>query len=274
MSFKPTNKEDIRVIRSRENKWLHMLDHWDKYMLARYKKIRTRCRKGIPPAIRPRAWQHLCGAKYLSQQPARHGTFEGYLSQPGEQKWIDDIRKDLHRNFPNHELFGGIYEHIGQSELFKVLKAYSVYKPSDGYCQAQAPIAAALLMNMPAEEAFWCLVCICENYIPGNYNKLDFKLALACPRAEISHNKGSANKRACIHRLMFNFRLLCCRYGGHSIRRRRFVRPSQTSRSKRSQAPEKARHRTHPVHDRVVSLLVLPHFTLELRPPHLGHVFL
>jgi len=30
--------------------------------------------------------------------------------------------------------------------------------------------AAALLMTMPAEEAFWCLVCICENYIPGYYS--------------------------------------------------------------------------------------------------------
>ena len=57
----------------------------------------------------------------------------------------------------------------GQSELYKVLKAYTVYNPKEGYCQAQAPIAAALLMNMPAEEAFWCLICICENYVPGYY---------------------------------------------------------------------------------------------------------
>ena len=64
-------------------------------------------------------------------------------------------------------MFGGTYERIGQNELFKVLKAYTVHNPTEGYCQAQAPIAAALLMNMPATEAFWCLVCICENYIPG-----------------------------------------------------------------------------------------------------------
>ncbi len=52
---------------------------------------------------------------------------------------------------------------------FQVLKAYSVRNPKEGYCQAQAPIAAALLMNMPAEEAFWCLVSICESYVPGYY---------------------------------------------------------------------------------------------------------
>jgi len=34
----------------------------------------------------------------------------------------------------------------------------------------QAPLAALLLMNMPAEQAFWCLLAICERYIPGYYS--------------------------------------------------------------------------------------------------------
>lgn len=167
-SLKKGVELDIQTLRKRENKWLHMLDHWDKYMMTRFRKVRQRCRKGIPSSIRPRAWQHLCGAKY--RMTKHSGAFNRYLSEPGDPKWIDDIQKDLHRNFPNHELFGGTYERIGQSELFKVLKAYTVYNPTEGYCQAQAPIAAALLMTMPAEEAFWCLVCICENYIPGYYS--------------------------------------------------------------------------------------------------------
>lgn len=32
-----------------------------------------------------------------------------------------------------------------------MLKAYTLYRPEEGYCQAQAPIAAVLLMHMPAE---------------------------------------------------------------------------------------------------------------------------
>ena len=48
-----------------------------------------------------------------------------------------------------------MYERIGQSELYRVLKAYSVLNPVNGNCQAMAPIAALLLMNMPAEQAFW-----------------------------------------------------------------------------------------------------------------------
>lgn len=38
-----------------------------------------------------------------------------------------------------------------QRGLFRVLKAYTEYQPEEGYCQAQGPVAAVLLMNMPAE---------------------------------------------------------------------------------------------------------------------------
>jgi len=88
-----------------------------------------------------------------------------FKNQDGDPKWLDDIRKDLHRNFPTHELFGGTFENIGQGELFEVLKAYTIYNPTEGYCQAQAPIAAMLLMNMPSEKAFW--------YV---YKNFDYKL--------------------------------------------------------------------------------------------------
>lgn len=38
-----------------------------------------------------------------------------------------------------------------QKDLLEVLKAYTQYRPDEGYCQAQGPVAAVLLMNMPAE---------------------------------------------------------------------------------------------------------------------------
>ncbi len=58
-----------------------------------------------------------------------------------------------------------------QKDLFNVLKAYSIRNPSVGYCQAQAPIAAFLLMYMPVEDAFWCLVNICDEYLEGYYSQ-------------------------------------------------------------------------------------------------------
>lgn len=54
--------------------------------------------------------------------------------------------------------------------MFLVLKAYSIYNPSVGYCQAQAPVAALLLMNLPTEKAFWCFVSICDKYLTGYYS--------------------------------------------------------------------------------------------------------
>jgi len=163
---------DVEIMRRREVKWLEMLTQWDAYMLRNYRKVRERCRKGIPPSIRARAWLHLCGAKYQMENAENRQTFRRlWSSSKCEQRWLDDIEKDLHRNFPTHELFGGTYERIGQEELFRVLKAYSVLNPVEGYCQAQAPIAALLLMNMPAEDAFWCLTAICDKYIPGYYSQ-------------------------------------------------------------------------------------------------------
>ena len=59
---------NLDVLRRREQKWLDMMKNWDKYMVNQYKKVRSRCRKGIPPATRPEAWSYLCGAKYLMDE--------------------------------------------------------------------------------------------------------------------------------------------------------------------------------------------------------------
>jgi len=163
-------KVDLEIIRRRESKWVEMMGSWDTYMMRNYKKVRERCRKGIPPSCRARAWLHLCGAKFRMESAAAPGTWRRLTQARGDARCTEDIEKDLHRNFPTHELFGGEYEKIGRAELYKVLKAYSVHNPSDGYCQAQAPLAALLLMNMPAEQAFWCFAAICDRYIPGYYS--------------------------------------------------------------------------------------------------------
>ncbi|XP_010152809.1 PREDICTED: TBC1 domain family member 10A-like, partial [Eurypyga helias] len=158
----------LEVLRQRESKWLDMLNNWDKWMAKKHKKIRLRCQKGIPPSLRGRAWQYLSGSKVKLEQNI--GKFDELDLQPGEPKWLDVIERDLHRQFPFHEMFVSRGGH-GQQDLFRVLKAYTLYRPEEGYCQAQAPIAAVLLMHMPAEQAFWCLVQICEKYLPGYYSE-------------------------------------------------------------------------------------------------------
>ncbi|TRY92856.1 hypothetical protein DNTS_015609, partial [Danionella cerebrum] len=157
----------LAVLRQREAKWLDMLNHWDKWISKRFKKVRLRCQKGIPPSLRGRAWLYLSGGKVKREQNI--GIFGELDCQDGDPKWVDIIERDLHRQFPFHEMFVSRGGH-GQQDLFRVLKAYTLYRPEEGYCQAQAPIAAVLLMHMPAEDAFWGLVQICEKYLPGYYS--------------------------------------------------------------------------------------------------------
>ncbi|XP_070780478.1 TBC1 domain family member 10A [Enoplosus armatus] len=157
----------IEVLRQREAKWLEMLNIWDKWMAKKHKKVKERCQKGVPPSLRGRAWLYLTGAKVRREQ--NQGKFQELDSQPGDPKWVDIIERDLHRQFPFHEMFAARGGH-GQQDLFRVLKAYTLHRPEEGYCQAQAPIAAVLLMHMPAEDAFWVLVQICEKYLPGYYS--------------------------------------------------------------------------------------------------------
>ncbi|XP_042904368.1 TBC1 domain family member 10A [Parasteatoda tepidariorum] len=157
----------VDILRQRELKWLEMLENWDLFMTKKYKKVRERCRKGIPPALRARAWQYLSGAKFLLNH-YRH-KFTELDGSEGDPRCVEDIKKDLHRQFPSHEIFVNSQGH-GQADLYRILKAYSLFNPLVGYCQAQAPIAAALLMHMPAEHAFWCLVAICDKYLPGYYS--------------------------------------------------------------------------------------------------------
>ncbi|XP_051973968.1 TBC1 domain family member 10A-like [Xyrauchen texanus] len=155
------------VLRQREAKWLDMLNSWDKWMAKKHKKVKLRCQKGIPPSLRGRAWLYLSGGKVKKEQ--NQGKFQELDIQPGDPMWLDVIEKDLHRQFPFHEMFVARGGH-GQQDLFRVLKAYTLHRPEEGYCQAQAPIAAVLLMHMPAEDAFWGLVQICEKYLPGYYS--------------------------------------------------------------------------------------------------------
>lgn len=95
--------------------------------------MKLRCRKGIPSSLRAKAWQYLSNSKeLLEQNPGKFEVCPGYgdvtwcegyhqsppdpelipavpLQEleraPGDPKWLDVIEKDLHRQFPFHEMF-------------------------------------------------------------------------------------------------------------------------------------------------------------------------
>lgn len=71
----PKSAEDKETQRKREQKWLHMLKSWDPYVIKNYKKLRERCRKGIPSSVRASAWLHLCGAHHQMANPGNKYEF-------------------------------------------------------------------------------------------------------------------------------------------------------------------------------------------------------
>ena len=82
-------------------------------------------------------------------------TFDKLDAQPCPEEWKETIEKDLHRQFPEHEMFRK--KGNGKQDLFRVLKAWVLYKPNIGYCQGQAPVASLLLMNLTGNLAIWNL---------------------------------------------------------------------------------------------------------------------
>ncbi|CAL8356914.1 unnamed protein product [Merluccius merluccius] len=156
-------------VRQREAKWISIISKWDHVLQKKNSKVKEQCQKGIPASLRAKCWPLLCGA--TERMKGNKDLYSSLDLLPALQSWVDVIERDLDRQFPFHEMFVTKDGH-GQRGLFRVLKAYTQYQPDEGYCQAQGPVAAVLLMNMPAEEAFWCLVQISEQYLPGYYSQL------------------------------------------------------------------------------------------------------
>eukprot|EP00912_Choanoflagellata_sp_UC4_P000410 UC4_evm1s253 len=138
---KPIDPATLDKIRRREMKWNKMLPSvteessttitssfdWEnriaagpQHRLAR--KIKSRCRKGIPDSVRGRAWFHLCGAQKFKKTFEQDGL--SVLTNNGKEIKIDSFRKlceteiparlneylvviakDLDRTFPTHEMF-------------------------------------------------------------------------------------------------------------------------------------------------------------------------
>jgi hypothetical protein len=100
---------DATVARRREQKWLDMFSQWSLFIESRFDKIKKRCRKGIPASVRGQAWYHLSAAKYRREYEDRNcstgNLFSFYLTQTIAARVLDDIKKDLARSFPDHEMF-------------------------------------------------------------------------------------------------------------------------------------------------------------------------
>eukprot|EP01083_Nonionella_stella_P083472 230847_1 len=148
-------REIVRRDNLRTQKWISMLNDWKRFSKKHPDKVKSRIRKGIPEPVRGKVWYSLTPAeKYRQKFP---DVYQKLLRREADEIEAVIIR-DLDRTFPKHVMFSD--KASGQTALYNVLKAYSLYDPKLGYCQGMGFVSALLLMYMGEEETFWVLVCL------------------------------------------------------------------------------------------------------------------
>lgn len=88
------------------------------------------------------------------------GKYERLKSHKGQSKWADTISQDVARTLPRHL--------HGCEGLERILRAYSLYNESVGYCQGMNYVAGLLLVvsGLREEDAFWVFVALMEQRVP------------------------------------------------------------------------------------------------------------
>ena len=117
----------------------------------------NKIRSGVPPPLRGVVWPSIAGA----HDSQLHAEFQTLSVEPSPYDGL--IGKDVGRSFPNVEMFRE-KDGEGQNMLRKVLKAFSLYDESIGYCQGLGFVVGPLLMHMHEAEAFCILVRLMEHY--------------------------------------------------------------------------------------------------------------
>ena len=88
-------------------------------------------------------WQLMSSSK----DPELELAYARLLKEPSTHEKA--IMRDLARTFPALDYFKD-HEGAGQSDLFNVVKAYSLYDEEVGYCQGLAFVVGPLLLNVRA----------------------------------------------------------------------------------------------------------------------------
>ncbi|KAI0285987.1 TBC-domain-containing protein [Russula aff. rugulosa BPL654] len=135
--------------------------------LLRYPQATRFVQVGLPNRLRGEMWETLSGSIYLRFM--NPGRYEQILEEnKGRTNTsTEDIEKDLHRSLPEYLAY---QSDEGIGALRRVLQAYSFNNPETGYCQAMNILAAAILIYMSEEQAFWLLQVVCGRLLPGYYS--------------------------------------------------------------------------------------------------------
>lgn len=144
----------------------YLKTHGRNLTLMRYPQCTRLVQVGLPNRLRGEMWETLSGSIYL--RFANPGYYDRILEEhKGKTSTsTEDIEKDLHRSLPE---YSGYQSEEGIAALRRVLQAYSFMNPELGYCQAMNILAAAILIYMSEEQAFWLLEVLCDRLLPGYY---------------------------------------------------------------------------------------------------------
>lgn len=147
-----------------------ILPKWDSMKSSR--KTQDLWWQGIPPSVRGKVWRlaigndlnithqlyDICVSRAQERLKAGVETIddksEFELDNPDKEASVELIQLDIARTFPNLCIFqkGGPYYDI----LHSLIGAYVCYRPDVGYVQGMSFIAAVLILNLEAADAFIC----------------------------------------------------------------------------------------------------------------------
>lgn len=156
-SYSQANFEPYGFQGFSEEEWQANLRRSDLYQISQA-RLKESLITGIPPHLRGQIWAFVSKADRLAARFSVK-TYHRLTKQVNPSELVL-INKDLHRTFPDHDLFkvkGG----QGQTSLLNILTAYTAYDNEVGYCQGEGFIVGILLMQMEREEmVFWTFVQI------------------------------------------------------------------------------------------------------------------
>ncbi|KAJ3301222.1 GTPase-activating protein [Kappamyces sp. JEL0829] len=137
--------------------WGKVINDYENMIRIHPRQFQKQLHLGLPEPIRGMMWQLMCNSK----NEALEAEYLELLTRNSRNEKI--IIRDLARTFPNHAFFKDP-QGQGQTSLFNVLKAYSIYDKEIGYCQGLPFVVGPLLLNMPEEQSFCVLVRLMMDY--------------------------------------------------------------------------------------------------------------